>query len=151
MNERQRSTIRSFVLVISLTAMFVLVMVNVKDAINKSEGIIAMEKLAESVLAYRKDFGSTPPESFIVRQQKEMQFARLGTVIYRAQWIGFNDDPNTILAYAFRDFQFLVKCGYVVMWLDGSVGWMGKKDFEELLASQQKKAEVELLHGRSKR
>lgn len=151
MNERQRSTIRNFILVISLTAMFVVVMTNVKDAINKSEAIRAMESLAERVLEYRKEYGSTPPESFIVQHQREMQFARLGRVSYRAQWLGFGDETDTVLAYVFKDYQFLVKRGYVVMRLDGSVEWMGRKDFEELLARQQKAAEVELLHKSGRR
>ena len=146
MNQRQKSTVKNLTLVFVVTIAFVLVMVNVKDAINKSEAMRAMALLAEEVQKYRKMYRSTPPESHILQYKEKITAARLGELHYRAQWIAFDDEPNTVLAYSFKDYQFLVRKGYVVMRLDGCVEWMSKSEFEDLLSKQQKHAEIELLH-----
>jgi hypothetical protein len=120
-------------------------MVNFKDHINKTEAIHAMEQLGKIVQQYREQRHSTPPESFLNQQKDALSAVRLGEVRYRAQWIGFDADPDTILAYSYKNYKFLVKRGYVVMRLDGSVEWMVKKEFEQLLKKQQNQAEIELL------
>jgi len=124
---------------------FIGVMVNVKDHINKSEAIRAMELLGQRVREYREKHHSTPPESYFNQQKNVLGAVRLGEVNYRAQWIGFDSSPDTILAYSWTNYLFLVKDGYVVMMLDGRVEWMDKDDFEILLKKQQTQSEIELL------
>lgn len=53
--------------------------------------------------------------------------------------------PDTILAYARKNYQFLVGKGYIVMRLDGHVEWMEKDKFEAVLKKQQTEAEINLL------
>ena len=149
MNKRQKSIILNFVFVIATTAIFVAVMVNVKDLINKSEAIRAMELLAQEVQMYRDRYRSTPPESYIRRKSNELRIIRLGELHYRAQWIGPESKPDTILAYALKKYQLLVRRGYVVMFLDGSVTWMRSKEFKALLDKQQTQAEIDLLQEQS--
>ncbi len=146
MNKRQRSIIANFIFVTAGTAIFVGAMINVKDVINKSEAIRAMELLGEGVRKYRDNYHSTPPESFFNRLENSISMVRLGEVQYRAQWIGFDDGPDTVLAYSRKNYRFFVKRGYVVMRLDGSVEWIKRGEFLKLLKKQQTEAEVKLLN-----
>ena len=63
MNRRQKSVIINFVIVAIVTTLFAVVMTNVKDFVNKSEGLRAMTLLAEHIQKYRKEYKSLPPES----------------------------------------------------------------------------------------
>ena len=146
MNKRQRSIITNFIFVMAGTAIFVGVMINVKDVINKSEAIRAMELLGEGVRKYRDNYHSTPPESYFNQLKNSISTVRLGDVHYRAQWIGFDDGPDTVLAYSYKNYRFLVKRGYVVMRLDGSVEWIERGEFVKLLKKQQTDAEIKLLN-----
>jgi len=128
------------------TAIFVVAMINVKDVINKSEAIRAMELLSQGVRKYRDSYHSTPSESYFNRLKSSISAVRLGDVQYRAQWIGFDDGPDTVLAYSYKNYKFLVKRGYVVMRLDGNVDWVERGEFIKLLKKQQTDAEIKLLN-----
>lgn len=146
MNKRQRSIITNFIFVTAGTAIFVGAMINVKDVINRSEAIRAMELLGQEVRKYRDNYHSTPSESYFNRLKNSISAVRLGEVQYRARWIGFDDGPDTILAYSYKNYKFFVKRGYVVMKLDGSVEWIEKNEFVKLLKKQQTDAEIKLLN-----
>ena len=127
------------------TLAFVAVMLNVRDYVNRAEAVRTMEYLGEKVRLYRAKNNSTPPKSYLTGQRTEFQDARLGDFEYRAPWIEFGASPDTILAYARKNYQFIIGRGYIVMRLDGSVEWMGSTEFNELLSRQQTEAEIEIL------
>jgi hypothetical protein len=145
MNQRQKSIILNFIIVVTITAIFVGVMLNVRDYVNRAEAIRTMEHLARKVQEYRSQFSSTPPKTYLIGQRMDFQDVRLGEFEYRAQWIEFGADPDTILAYSRKNYQFLVGKGYIVMSLDGRVKWMKRAEFVKLLKKQQTEAEVKLL------
>lgn len=147
MNPKQRSTILNFVTVIVVTVIFVSIMANVRGLLNKSEAIRSMELLGQRVKIYRQQRHSTPPKSFVVGGDPSISLARLGDINYRSHWISYNAKPDTILGYTYKKFGFFAGKGYVVMFLDGDVMWMEKKQFEQLLAKQQTQAEIELLNN----
>ncbi len=144
MNKRQKSLVLNIILVLAITTAFIVLMINVKDLLNKKEAMRAMQIVGQEVLSYRKQYGSLPPESYLARLKE--QFVRLGKLHYRAQWIGFDSEPNTILAYTKHDFHSLAASeGYVVLRLDGRVEWMDTKQFETLLTKHQTSGELDIL------
>ena len=147
MNRRQRNIIINFISVIVITGIAVLALINFKDYVNRSESMQAVNQLSRIVLNYRKAHGSVPPESYINDVTEELRGrVRLGQIIYRARWIDFDAPPDEILAYVKKNYRsFLIQDGYDVLRLDGRVEWMEPKEFEELLAKQQKPMEKELL------
>jgi hypothetical protein len=147
MNKRQKAILVEFVTVIVITAIAVVAMINFKDWVNRSEAIGAMEQLSQEVLRYRKEYGAVPPESYVTSIKKSLKgWVRLGDLKYRAQWIDLEATPDEILAYTERKYpSSLLKDGYVVLRLDGRVEWMGKQQFEKLLAQQQSKVEIDML------
>jgi hypothetical protein len=145
MNKRQKSLILNIILVLTITTAFIVLMINIKDLLNKNEAMRAMHIVGQEVLNYREKQGSLPPELYLASIKE--QFVRLGILHYRAQWIGFGSEPNTILAYTNKNYHSLAaNPGYVVLRLDGRVEWMGKEQFETLLSEQQTLSEVELLN-----
>jgi len=117
---------------------------HLRDWLNKSEAMRAMEHIGQEVLGYREKYRSLPLESYLGPIKR--QHVRLGELNYRAQWIDFESPPDTILAYTKKEFRSeFVKSGYVVLRLDGQVQWMEKKEFEQLLARQQSQREIEML------
>ncbi len=147
MNRRQRNIILNFISVIAITVIAVIALINFKDYVNWSESMQAMNQLSRIVLDYRKSHGLVPPESYINDVTEELQGKlRLGKIIYRARWIGFDAPPDEILAYAKKKHNsLLVHDGYVVLRLDGRVEWMEPGEFEKLFAKQQKSMEKESL------
>jgi hypothetical protein len=147
MNKRQKAILRDIITVIIITAIAAVAMINLKDWINRSEAMRAMEHLGQTVLQYRKDYSSVPPQSYIDRIKEELEgYARLGEVIYRAQWIDFESTPDAILAYTEKPRRlWRFSKGYVVLRLDGRVEWMDKQKFETLLAQQQSPEEIQML------
>lgn len=144
MNKRQKAILVNFVTVMFVTIAFIVGIMHVKDWLNKSEAMRAMQDISRKVLSYRQKYGSLPPESYLESVKK--RHVRLGQLNYRAQWIDFEADPDTILAYTKREFHpELVKSGYVVLRLDGRVEWMQKSEFEQLLRRQQSQRELEML------
>jgi len=148
MNRRQKAILRNTTTVIAITAIAVVAMINLKNWVNHSEAMRAMEHLGRIVLQYRQNYGSVPPESYIDRIKEELEgHVRLGKVIYRAQWIDFESTPDEILAYTEKHHSsWLFGKRYVVLRLDGRVEWMDKQELEALLAQQQSSQELEILH-----
>lgn len=147
MNKRQKAILVKFITVIVITAVVVVAMINFKDWVNRSEAMRAMEHLGQIVLQYRKNHGSVPPESYVdgIKEDLEGQ-VRLGNLWYRARWLDFESTPDEILAYAEKNYHsLLVGKGYVVLRLDGRVEWMGKREFETLLAQHQSPMEIQML------
>ena len=148
MNRRQKTILRNTTTVIVITAIAVAAMIDLKNWVNRSEAMRAMEDLSRIVLQYREKYGSVPPESYINKIKEELEgHVRLGEVIYRAQWISFESTPKEILAYTERphsSWLFGKKC--IVLRLDGRAEWMDKQEFKTLLAQRQSSQELEMLH-----
>jgi hypothetical protein len=152
MNKRQKAILTDTVTVLVVTAVAAVAMVNLKNWVNRSEAMRAMEHLSKIVLQYREKHGSIPPESYIDTVKRELEGSvRLGEVIYRAQWITFESTPDQILAYTERYHDsWLFGKKYIVLHLDGRVEWMDKQKLETLLARQQSSRELELLRKKLK-
>ena len=147
MNKKQKAIIINFATVIIATIIAVAAMINVKDWVNRSEAMRAMEHLSQIVLQYQKENTYVPPESYVDKIKEELEgSARLGNLNYRARWIDLDSSPDEILAYAQKNYtSFIGGNGYIVLRLDGRVEWMDKETFETLLARQQKPLEIETL------
>jgi hypothetical protein len=152
MNKRQKAILINAITVLVITGIAVAVMINLRNWVNRSEAMRAMEHLSRIVLQYREKYGTIPPESYIDRIREELEgHVRLGEVIYRAQYITFESKPDEILAYTRRyHSSWLFGKKYIVLLLDGRVKLMDKQDFETLLAQQQSSQELEMLHKKLK-
>ena len=152
MNRRQKTIFKNTATVIFITAIAVAAMINLKNWVNRSESMRAMEDLGRIVSQYRGKYGSIPSESYIDRIKEELEgHVRLGKVIYRAQWIDFESTPDEILAYTERPYSsWLFGRKHIVLRLDGRVEWMDKREFETLLAQRQSSQELEILHKKLK-
>lgn len=146
MNRRQKALLREVIVVLVVTAVAMVIMINFKDVINRSETMRAMEHLGEIALQYRKQSGSLPPESYIHSIRETLEgHARLTNLLYRAQWIDFDAKPEEVLAYTKKNYPFsLLSNGYIVLHLDGSVDWMTKEQFDELLPQAKRQRETEI-------
>jgi hypothetical protein len=135
-----------------VTTIAVAGMINLKNWVNHSEATRAMENLSRIVLQHREKYGPVPSESYIDRIKEELEgHARLGKVIYRAQWISFESPPDEILAYTENyHSSWLFGKKYLILRLDGRVEWMDKKELETLLAQRQSSQELEMLHEKLK-
>jgi hypothetical protein len=152
MNRRQKDILTNTTVVFVVTAAAAAAMVNLKNWVNRSESMRAMEGLGRMVSQYREKYGRIPPESYIddIREGLEGH-ARLGKVIYRAQWINFESKADEILAYTEQpNSSWLYGQQNIVIRLDGRVEWMDKKELDKLLAKQQSSQELEVLHKESK-
>ena len=143
MNRRQRALLRDVIIVLVVTALAVVIMINLKDLINRSEAMQAMEHLGEEALRYREENGSLPPESYIRSIMETLEgHVRLTNLSYRAQWIDFNAKPGEVLAYSKKNYpSSLLSSGYIVLRLDGSVEWMTEEQFDKLLPATQRERE----------
>ena len=152
MNKRQKAILINTTTVLVITAIAVAAMINLKNRVNRSEAMRAMEHLGRIVLQYREKYGSVPPESYVDRIKEELEgHVRLGEVVYRAQWIDFESTPDEILAYTERHHSsWLFGKRYVILRLDGRVEWMDKQELETLLAQQQSSQELEMLRKEPK-
>ena len=146
MNKRQKAILIRFITVLVITAAAVVAMTNLKDWVNRSEAMLAMDNLGQIVLRYRKENGSVPPQAWVDRQRENLPGnARLGNLHYRAMWINFESTKNEILAYTERNYRsLLVGKGYVVLRLDGRVEWIDKQNFRNLLDKQQSPQEIQM-------
>lgn len=133
-----------FAAVTMITAISALAMINIKDLVNRSEGVSAMQQIGAGLLNYRQQYGYLPPESYLATIREDVQGRlRLGKIKYRALWITLESEPNEILAYTEKSYNsLLIDDGYIYLLLNGEVGWMEKKKFEELLESQQSLMEI---------
>jgi len=146
MNKRQKIILTDFTTVIVVTIIAVLAMINFKDWLNRSEAMRAMQHLGQIVLQYKKNYGSVPPESYVVGIKEQLQgYVRLGDLKYRARWLDFDSPPDEILAYTEKTYRSLVVGkGFVVLRLGGRVEWLQPTEFKTLLAQQQNPEEVEM-------
>lgn len=152
MNRRQKAILTNTTTVIVVTAIAVVAMINLKNWVNRSESMRAMEDLGRIVSQYRGKYGCVPPESYVDGIKEELEgHARLGKVIYRAQWIDFESKPDEILAYTEQPYSsWLFGKKHIVLRLDGRVEWMDKREFKALLAKQQSSQEIEMLQKKLK-
>jgi hypothetical protein len=152
MNRRQKAILTNTVVVLIVTAVAVVAMINLKNWVNRSESIRAMENLSRIVSQYRGKYGCVPPESYVDGIKEELEgHARLGNVIYRAQWIDFESRPEEILAYTEQpQNSWLFGKKHIVLRLDGRVEWMNERKFKTLLAKQQSSQEIEMLQKKLK-
>lgn len=152
MNKRQKAILTEFIAVLVVTAIAVVAMISFKDLVNRSEAIGAMKSLGKEVHRYQEEHeqGFLPPESWVHKIKEDLPgSARLGDLQYRGLWIDFESTPDEILAYAEKNYRsLLLDEGYVVLRLDGRVEWLGKQEFEALLARQQRQGELEMLQRR---
>lgn len=151
MNKRQRQILRESLIIIAVTAFAVFIIINVKDLVNRSEAMRAMNALSKKISEHRKKYNQLPPESWIESQKQHLPGApRLGEIKYRALWINTNSSEDEILAYSAKEYNsFFVGQGYVILRLNGKVQWMNKKEFEKLLKKQKAEAESKLLKNHS--
>ena len=146
MTKLQKRILANFVAVLLITATAVVGMVELKNIVNRSEAMRAMESLGRVVGDYKQKNGSVPPESYVDGITKSLEGQlRLGNLCYRAQWIAFDSPPNTILAYTREDYRSLFSSpGAIVLRLDGRIEWMDKASFDKLIAGQQTPLELEM-------
>jgi hypothetical protein len=146
MNKPQKRILANFAVVLLVTATAVVGMVELKNMVNRSEAMRAMESLGRVVGDYKQKNGSVPPESYVDGITKSLEGQlRLGNLCYRAQWIAFDSPPDTILAYARKDYHSLFfRPGAVVLRFDGRIEWMDKASFDKLIAGQQTPMELEM-------
>ncbi|HUW19469.1 MAG TPA: hypothetical protein VMW16_09215 [Sedimentisphaerales bacterium] len=150
MNRRQKAILTELLAVLAVTAVAVVAMINFKDWVNRSEATGAMKALGEKVLEYRRKNGSVPPEAWVDGQQENLPgYVRLGNLKYRGLWIDSESTADAILAYTEKNYHSrLAGKGYVVLRLDGRVEWLGKQEFEKLLAEQQSPEEKTMVQKR---
>ena len=146
MNKLQKRILANFAVVMVVTATAVVGMVELKNLVNRSEAMRAMESLGRVVSDYKQKNGSIPPESHVDGIIKSLEGQlRLGNLRYRAQWIAFDSPPDTILAYARKNYRSLFsRPGAIVLRLDGRIEWMDKANFDKLIAGQQTPMELEM-------
>lgn len=146
MDRKQKAVLVEIVTVLVITLAAVVAMVNFKDYINCSEAKQAMQQLSQVVLNYKRTNGIVPPKPYVDKRLRDLKGgARLGNLRYRGLWVGFEADPNEVLAYTEKNYpSSLLSNGYIVLHLDGSVKWMDKEEFEKLLARQQSETEIEM-------
>jgi hypothetical protein len=146
MNKKQKWVVTNFVFVVLITAASVVGMIELKNWVNRSEATRAIEQLQKAVATYKQKNGSVPPESYVDGIIKTFEGQpRLGNLNYRARWIKFDSPPETILAYARKDYHsFFSHSGAIVLRLDGRIEWMDKASFDKLIASQQIPLELEM-------
>jgi hypothetical protein len=146
MDKRQRKLVANIVVVITFTVVMVVGFANIKNIINRSEAIRAMELLGKEVLRYRKNNGSLPSEIYVKQFSNQIGAVRLTDFQYRAPWIEFGCDPNTtVLIYSRKNYKGFVKSGGIVLWLNGKVEWINKKRFDQIMEAQQKQIELQWL------
>lgn len=147
MNRRQKSILINVISVITITSIAVVAMINLKDWVNRSEAMRAMEDLGKIVLQYRRENGSVPPQSYVDNIKTNLKgHVRLGDLQYRSLWIDFDSTPDDVLAYVEKKYRsFVLSNGFIVLRLDGHVEWMQKQQLDILLARQQSRMEIETL------
>ncbi len=136
-----------FTSVIAITAVSVIAMINIRDFVNHSEAMRAMEHLSRIITQYRKENGSVPSESYINGiKEKLYGYPRLRQLYYRALWIDIESPPDEILAYARQNYHsWFLKSGFIVIRLDGRVEWMNNEEFEKIITKRQSPAEIRTI------
>jgi hypothetical protein len=139
MNRRQKAILTDIIAVVIVTAVAIVVMIELRNWLNRSEATRAMEHLGRVVSTYRKDHGAVPPESYVLDIKKSLPGQiRLGGLYYRARWIEFESGPDEILAYTRMGYQSLFQGRkFIVLRLDGRVEQMKADQLQVLLDQQQ--------------
>lgn len=140
MNRRQKAILRDIITVVIVTTIAVVAMINLRNWLNRSEAMRAMEHLGRTVLQYRKEYGSVPPESYVlgIRENLPGHGRLFGRLYYRARWIEFESGPDEILAYTRKGYPSLfLGRRFVVLMLDGRVEQMNADQLQALLDRQQ--------------
>jgi len=144
MNKAQKRLLTNLAGTVITIIAFIFGFGNFKDYVNKSEAIRAFKQLGQEVLKYRKETGQLPSEAMIANLKEQLEgSARVGNIVYRAQYISIDSPPDTIVAYSKKDYNWLIRSGFVVLSLDGRVLYLTPKKFNDLLAKQQTAIEVE--------
>jgi hypothetical protein len=146
MDKRQKAIVAEFLTVIAVTSLAVVGLVNFKDYVNRSEALQAMQAAGELILEYQDKNNLLPPESYVEQLKREVKGgARMGQIQYRGLFIGPRAEPNEILLYSEKQYKSsFLDDGYVVLFVDGAVKWMGVKEFEEMLGKQQTDFEIHM-------
>jgi hypothetical protein len=106
MNKRQKALLVEAGTVLFITAVAVVAMINLKDYINRSEAMRAMDQLGQKVIQYRQMHGAVPPESYIDNIKETLEgYVRLGKLHYRARWVSIDAGPDQILAYTKKRYR----------------------------------------------
>jgi hypothetical protein len=146
MNKAQKQLLTNLVCTAIVIVAFIFGFGNFKDYVNKSEAIRAFNQLGQEVLKYRTQTGQLPSESTIASLKEQLEgSARVGNIEYRAQYISIDSPPDTIVAYTDKEYNWLIKSGFVVLLLDGRVLYLSPKEFNALLAKQQTAYEAEQM------
>lgn len=134
-------------IVLGATAAAVVGMMHLKDYVNRSEAVRAMDQLGEIIFRYRARHGSLPPQSYVDDVKGGVEGAvRMGNVRYRALYIGRDAPDETIVAYSQkRHPSSFLKDGYVVLSLDGTVRWMPTAQFVRLFETQRTPMEADAV------
>jgi hypothetical protein len=152
MNKAQKQLVTNLAGTAIVIAAFILGFGNFKDYINKSEAIRAFNDLGRKVMDFHKQNGQLPSETMIASLKEQLEgAARIGEIGYRAQWIGIDSPPETIVAYAEKKYNWLIESGFVVLRLDGQVQYLTPTEFHKLLTQQQTKVETEEMNKTQKK
>jgi len=148
MNRRQKIIVAKFIAIIVITAISAFAMIIVKEQINRSEALRAMNLLSDRLLKYKDTYGALPPETYLDTILGDIPGnLRLGKLKYRAIWITLESGPEEIIAYSEREFRSISTTkGFIVRRLKGDAEWMERKKFIALLESQQSQMEKLSLH-----
>jgi hypothetical protein len=143
MNKAQKRLLINLLGTIVVIIIFIFAFGNFKDYVNKVEAMRAFNQLGQNILEYRKQHGLLPSQSSIEKLKEELEgSARVGDIYYRAQWISIDSPPETIVAYAQKEYNWFVSSGFIVLRLDGQVQYLPSEEFRKLLAKQQTMAEA---------
>jgi hypothetical protein len=146
LNKQQKKLVINVLVVTVFTVIVVVGFANIKNIINRSESMRAMKLLGKEILQYRKTYGSLPSEHYVKQLTDKIGAVRITNFHYRATWVEFGAEPETtVLAYSQKDYRGFAEAGYVVLWLNGKVEWIDKKQFEQTLEKQQKQQELQWI------
>ena len=128
------------------TGVAIVAMVQLKNVVNRSEAMRAMQELGQEVLAHQRKNGSVPSEAWVDREKEKLPgYVRLRSLRYRARWIGFESSPDAILGYTEFSYRWLFSRNkHLVLRLSGVVEWIDQDEFKSLLAEQQSQLEIEM-------
>ena len=145
-NKKKKLVLRDIAAVLLVTLLAIVVMINVRDWVNHTESMRAMEHLSRIITEYREKYKAVPPQPYIDRVKEELEgYARFGGLTYRALWITFDSEPDEILAYLERNYSsWFIEDGFIVLQLNGQVVTMLSEDFKKLLAEQQTPLEIKM-------
>jgi hypothetical protein len=146
MNKAQKQLLTNLIGTAIVIGAFIFGFGNFKDYVNKSEAIRAFGQLGQEVLKYRNQTGQLPSEAVIANLKEQLEGSpRMGTIEYRAQYISIDSPPDTIVAYTDKQYNWLIKSGFVVLMLDGRVLYLSPNEFKGLLEKQQTAFEAEQI------